>query len=203
MLKKLTLAMIVATAGLGILASPAPAAAGTIYLNAANFFADVSSLNLLFYEDFDSYAIGAVASPFPIAGGLASISNAVDIVDGGDAIGPDTDPDDRFLRQGLVASPISFSLPGGVEALALYFQPRNDGTWTFGTDVSGTFASGSVHFVGWIGGLGESITTASYSAVGMRLDDVYAYQAVPEAATLLLFGTGLAAAGMRRSRKRK
>jgi hypothetical protein len=195
--------VIAAVTGLGILAGAVPARAGTIYVNDTDFFNDVSSLTQLFYEDFDGYAVGGIGSPFAIAGGLASVLNATSIVDPPVVIGPDTDPGDLALSQGLVASPVSLSIPGGVDALGFYFLPRNNGTWTFGTDQSGAFASGgNVYFVGWIGAPGESITTAFFSSVGLALDDVYAYQAVPEPATLLLLGAGLAIAGVRRHRRR-
>jgi len=186
---------------------------GLIFVSQGAFDAAAASLGLAWAEDFESFAIGGVPDPLLIAGGQA------EVVDGGStSIISITPTGKAWLKSGgspgqaIVRGPGGSSL--GVKALSFNFGNEVAGAWDFahslGAETSpgyGANGGSTNRFVGWIGGVGETLDFTRYNqTAGITMDNVRGFKSsvVPEPSSIVLFamGTfGVALIGRRRKQK--
>lgn len=190
------------------------AAAGTIYLTRAAFLAALGVPTNV-SETFEGFALGPVANPLTIMGGEGeiedtspSISSIVNTVGG-------PSPSQAWIAN--VGNTANVASIRGVGNTALGFSAMGfdfahelaNNRWTFattlGNDLGPILTAGPPvldSFIGWIGLPGETLNAALWSGSGLIVDNIVArdLQLIPEPATLLLLGGGLAAARFRRRR---
>ena len=186
--------------------------AGTIYTIKSDFDAALAGLGSAWSEDFEGF--GAINDPLVIGGGGGEI-----VAGGISLIMPTTSTGKSWLQNAVSQQNAKIRGVGdtslGVNALSFNFGNLTRQQINFSTskenDVSISFGPvssfNSENFIGWIGDANETLNFVEFLALdgngvvieegvvgpnrGVLVDNIYAYNAVPEPSTFALFGISL------------
>ena len=206
-------ALVAALVAIALVSVMGSAEAGVVYTDETAFNTAVAGLGSIsaWSENFEGFAVGAVADPLLLGGGMAEVVDGGTASIGFGATGQNWVQADGSPASAVVRGPGNTGL--GLQAISFNFGNQAPQTVTFvgtgGSDTSAPFASDptGTSFVGWIATGPETVLTAQFDQTGgITLDNLDGFVAhAPEPGTFLLFGLG--AAGLffanRRRKNRK